>query len=171
MVEKLDEASIAPEGEGLLDDGPALRPDKGWILWSLKIFLGMTLAGFIVALLSLIPNMRRAQAGGHLTACKSNLKNIATAMEMYSTDWSGHYAASLDQLIPRYLEKLPSCPVTGTVTYKMYSSSNGEKVKGNEKGYKYYYYIECAGGNHGECDIDGDFPAYNGIIGLIERQY
>ena len=45
----------------------------------------------IIAILAaiLVPNFIRARAQGQLTACKSNLKNIGTAMEMYSTDWSG----------------------------------------------------------------------------------
>ena len=47
----------------------------------------------IIAILAaiLVPNFIRARAQGQLTACKSNLKNIGTAMEMYSTDWSGKY--------------------------------------------------------------------------------
>ena len=42
----------------------------------------------IIAILAaiLVPNFIRARAQGQLTACKSNLKNIGTALEMYSTD-------------------------------------------------------------------------------------
>jgi hypothetical protein len=46
---------------------------------------GVTL--FIGALLA--PNFVRARHRNATTACKSNLKNIGTAMEMYSTDYDG----------------------------------------------------------------------------------
>jgi hypothetical protein len=38
----------------------------------------------------------------------SNLKNLGTAMEMYSTDNAGYYPASLGAVSPDYLKKLPS---------------------------------------------------------------
>ena len=51
----------------------------------------------IIAILAaiLVPNFIRARAQGQLTACKSNLKNIGTAMEMYSTDWGGKYPTAI----------------------------------------------------------------------------
>lgn len=36
---------------------------------------------------------------GQLTACKSNCKNIATALEMYAGDNGGHYPLRLQELI------------------------------------------------------------------------
>lgn len=58
----------------------------------------------------------RAQGSGP-NRCKSNLKNIGTALEMYSTDFSGHYPAELGALVPRYLDELPACPRAGRFTY------------------------------------------------------
>ena len=51
----------------------------------------------IIAILAaiLVPNFIRARAQGQLTACKSNLKNIGTAMEKYSTDWGGKYPTAI----------------------------------------------------------------------------
>jgi len=51
-----------------------------------------------------------------LLACESNLKNIAVALEMYSTDYEGHYPPDLDYLIQpgpvgAYMKLLPICPV------------------------------------------------------------
>lgn len=126
-------------------------------------------SGWVVPLAGLasviVPNFIRARAQGQLTACKSNLKNLGTAMEMYSADWSGHYPASFDKLIPNYLREIPSCPHAGVVTYKLYT---GVKAKGNPGRVKDYYYIECAGENHTDVSIDPNFPAFSSMVGLIE---
>ena len=43
------------------------------------------------------------------TICPSNLKNLATATQMYATDHKGAYPANLSQLVPDYLRELPQC--------------------------------------------------------------
>ena len=65
----------------------------------------------------LVPNFARARGQGQLTACKSNLKNIGTGLEMYSTDWSGRYPEDIDAITPDYLVRIPECPSAGTDTY------------------------------------------------------
>ena len=74
----------------------------------------------VVAVVStlLFPNFVQARARGQLTACKSNLKNIGTAAEMYSTDWEGRYPNSLALLTPNYLQTIPECPPARRVTYE-----------------------------------------------------
>ncbi len=101
-------------------------------------------------------NFGRARAQGQLTACKSNLKNIATANEMWSTDNSGRYPTRLSQLTPEYLRTIPTCPDAGKDTYseKFVSSQNPDN-----------FTVVCAGHNHGSA---GDFPQYDGMVGLIE---
>ncbi len=42
--------------------------------------------------------------------CRQQLKEIATALEMYSTDMVGRYPHSLEKLVPNYLKILPACP-------------------------------------------------------------
>jgi hypothetical protein len=113
----------------------------------------------------LVPNFIRARAQGQLTACKSNLKNIGTGLEMYSTDYSGKYPDSMDKLTPNYLRTIPECPAAATVTYRAHF---GPKAKGNTEGYEDYYYVECAGANHEAVSVPADFPAYNGIQGLLD---
>jgi len=65
----------------------------------------------------LIPNFHCAKCSGHIAACESNLKNIATALEMYATDNDGEYPSSLAMLTENitgagnsYIKKLPLCP-------------------------------------------------------------
>lgn len=54
---------------------------------------------------------------GQAMACLSNLKNIATGLEMFSTDHRGIYPRSLSELSPEYLRVLPTCPKAGMDTY------------------------------------------------------
>lgn len=44
---------------------------------------------------------------GTLASTRSNLMNIATALEMYATDHQGQYPTSLQTLEPNYLRKVP----------------------------------------------------------------
>jgi len=86
---------------------------KGFTLLELLIILGI----ICVLAAILVPNFVRARARGQLTACKSNLKNIGTALEMYFTDNQGRYPVALSQLTPSYLKSVPTCPATGKDTY------------------------------------------------------
>jgi prepilin-type N-terminal cleavage/methylation domain-containing protein len=124
----------------------------------------------IIAILAaiLVPNFIRARAQGQLTACKSNLKNIGTAMEMYSTDWSGKYpsGAAMLLLTPNYLKTIPECPAAGSITY---NALLGSGVAYNSPGFQDYYFISCSGTNHKAVSVPAGYPQYDGISGLIER--
>lgn len=104
--------------------------------------------------------------------CKSNLKNIGTALEMWSTDHEGKYPASLAELTPDYLKYIPACPAAGKDTYSgTYSSFHdpaGRKFDGQD-GVKDCYQFECAGHNHANLDVPANYPNYNGIRGIIEH--
>ncbi len=140
------------------------RRSGGFTLIELMIVIA------IIAILAaiLVPNFIRARAQGQLTACKSNLKNIGTALEMYSTDWSGKYPdGDVGDLTPNYLKTIPTCPAAGSDTYSdAYESGD---VQYNEDTYQDYYYIACGTGNHEAVSVTGDFPAYDGLRGLYER--
>ena len=112
------------------------------------------------------PSFYRARAGGLLSHCKSELKNIGTAMEMYSTDWSGKYPTSLGQLTPKYLKTIPECPWAGEVTYTLQTGLN---VAYNSRGFRDYYFVQCEGENHTAVSVPPNYPQYDGIQGLIER--
>ena len=123
----------------------------------------------IIAILAaiLVPNFIRARAQGQLTACKSNLKNIGTAVEMYSTDWSGKYpTAGMGLLTPNYLKTIPECPAAGSVTY---AASFGIGSPYNAAGFQDYYFIQCGGPNHASVSVPANYPQYDGIQGLIDR--
>lgn len=78
----------------------------------------LAVGGAIAAVAAiLVPNFLRARARGPFTACRSNLKNIGKALEMYSTDWDGHYPPELSTLVPTYLKEIPLCPGAGLDTY------------------------------------------------------
>lgn len=157
----------APEDEEELED---LEHDEGgssgggMFLMMVLAFLACT--GVLAAVL--IPNFIRARSRGQLTACKSNLKNIGTAMEMYSTDWGGKYPTGNVKafLTPNYLKTIPYCPAAGTDTYTF---ELGMKATYNTGSYEDYYFVYCSGTNHTNVSVPLNYPQYNGIVGLFER--
>ena len=139
------------------------RKRSGFTLIELMIVIA------IIAILAaiLVPNFVRARAQGHLTACKSNLKNIGTALEMYSTDHAGRYpltATGLQQALTTgnnggYLKTIPTCPAAGSITYTYTSTSTPE-----------IYTVYCNGSNHTVLDVSANYPQFNSLQGLIENQ-
>ena len=124
----------------------------------------MFLGGFMGALI-LLPAFLPVRSSGQLTACKSNCKNLATALEMYAEDNAGLYPDSLDKLIPgNYLRMIPTCPAAGEVTYKDYRVSH----KRNN------FRFSCVGNNHARAYTGFDkacdnYPAYSAQIGLVDH--
>ena len=102
-----------------------------------------------------LPVLARSQ--GQLTACKSNLKNIATALEMYSTDFDGLYPQDLGKLAPNYLRTIPTCPSAGVDTY---SESYYHDLKPD------LFAIHCSGNHHRPQDLLANQPAYSCTQGL-----
>jgi len=128
---------------------------KGFTLIELMIVIA------IIAILAaiLVPNFLRARAQGQLTACTSNLKNIGTALEMYSTDNSGRYPTALSKLVTDYLKAVPTCPSTGQDTYtNSYSQASAPDA----------FTMYCKGTNHKGAGIsNADYPQYTSAAGLI----
>jgi prepilin-type N-terminal cleavage/methylation domain-containing protein len=87
-----------------------LRDSRGFTLIELLIVVA------IIAILAaiLIPNFLRARAQAEVAATKGNLKNVATALESYFTDFA-QYPQSAGNLIGNYARALPSDPCTGVV--------------------------------------------------------
>jgi hypothetical protein len=108
----------------------------------------------------LVTNFRRAKAQGQVTACKSNLRNIGVALEMYATDNRGRYPDTLAKLTPNYLKAIPTCPAAGRDTY-----SEGYTSTATPDTYAFC----CKGYYHKAAGYEPDFPRYNSTEGLIEQ--
>ncbi len=87
----------------------------------LLVALGMILIGAVGFLF-----WRSSQKQTAATAdksCRTSMRTILSAIEMYRGE-NHRPPERLDQLIPRYLDKLPPCPVarkeTYTTTYQVY---------------------------------------------------
>ena len=121
----------------------------------------------IIAVLAaiLVPNFMRARARGQITACKSNLKNVATALEMYAADHEGHFPSLGNMpsgLMPNYFRSMPTCPGAGSDTY---SPSYFSTVDPED-----YFVIYCNGTHHRGADITvPNYPQYYSTTGLVER--
>lgn len=116
----------------------------------------------IIAILAavLVPNFIRARAQGQLTACKSNLRNIATAIEMYAVDNGARYPHSVQILTPNYLRMLPECPTASSETY-----SSGYTSSVSPDNFNFF----CEGSFHAALSLGADHPVWNSDVGLIER--
>lgn len=122
--------------------------------------LGCFLAGSILTILLaiLLPGFLSAPDRGRLTACKSNLKNISTAVEMYASDNQDVYPQNLDVLPQKYLQRIPTCPACGVDSY-----SSSYQAQGKE------FTLFCQGDNHAKAlgsEGTRNRPAYSGSLGL-----
>lgn len=103
--------------------------------------------------------------------CQANLKAIGTGLEMFTNDHDGHYPATLDQLLPVYLQALPACPNIGTDTYSegyalAESPHNLEKLQD-------YFYLSCSGQHHGDAGLQRDLiyaTAHLVLVNFEDRQ-
>lgn len=133
------------------------RLQAGFTLIELMIVIA------IIAILAgiLVPNFVRARAQGLATACKSNLKTISTALEMYSHDNAGRFPSAIASLTPNYLKVMPTCPSIGaTAVYVNGYSRNSQPDA---------YTVFCSGSNHTGVGYAANFPQYTSSRGLQER--
>lgn len=127
----------------------------------LEGLLGAIAVGVIVWHLALLLPAFQPRHRGQGTACKSNLKNLGTALEMYSTDNGGRYPRSLHAVTPNYLRRVPSCPSVGRDTYS--TAYTASSLHGDE------YTMVCEGWNHRGIGYSANYPQYTSRQGLMER--
>jgi len=150
------------------------EPKKKSSTWLIVLLVGGTLIlissvcviGVLAAIL--VPNFLKARVYGQMTACESNLKNIATALEMYATDNDGAYPLSVDDVTKpapwgsAYMKALPLCPACQKPY--MYQNTSTEDEDS--------FLLTCGEIN---CHIasekvgDGYFPQYTPGQGVIYR--
>ena len=96
---------------------------------------------FLVILAAIFPWLHhRWRQPRNLWICQSNLKNLATALEMYSSDNGGCYPVRLSELVSsRHLEALPVCPEAGFCNYLYEVSDHPDE-----------FTVGCRGRYHGE---------------------
>jgi hypothetical protein len=153
--------------EPLGSDFESPRPPH-W-LWRLLL---VVLTGFGVmvcicfCLIFINPRGVKSRAQGQLTACKSNCKNLATALEMYASDNRGHYPAQLSMLTQgNYLKMIPTCPAAGSDTYL-----GSYRTHTNPDRFSFF----CQGNNHSKAYAGfsppyDNFPQYTSEIGLNDH--
>jgi hypothetical protein len=129
----------------------------------------------------IMPNYLHARQFGSGTACKSNLKNIGSALEMYSTDNHGHYPPDLRYLTPGYLKEIPYCATglkKGLVPLVVEAvSPELARKKGYCNEYMYVcreypdiYTLWCNGDAHADITGVPNYPQYDSINGLLEPE-
>ena len=122
------------------------------VLWSLLAALLGLLGSF-----ALYARLEPARSQRQLTACKSNCKIIATALEMYASGPDGHYPPSLVYLTEgKYLKELPTCPAAGRMTYTNYQRTQTPDS----------FSFSCVGNHHarayrGFCTSSDNYPRYS----------
>ncbi len=106
-----------------------------------------------------LASLEKARAVGHMTACKSKQKTIASALEMWAMEHSGRYPERLSQLVPEYLDVMINCTeVKGEDTYgPLY------RVRQNPD----HFVLQCTV-DHTAAGVGPGIPAYDSDFGLIE---
>ncbi len=137
--------------------------------WGTVFLLALVALGTVAVIAAiLIPNfIRHRDPYGPYRACQYNVKNLGTAMEVYSMDWNNTYPpGNKPYLTPNYLKTIPECPSAGSDTYVF---ERGPSATYNTQSHEDYYFVYCRGNNHANVSISANYPQYNSIVGLIQR--
>jgi len=132
---------------------------KKWI--KALIFLGLSV---IYIFFMVLPAYLHSRHCAQYVGCESNLKNIGTLLELYSSEHGGDYPKSLRDIAPRFIKVLPVCPAARRDTY-----THSYHTSGDRKAYTVY----CEGNNHRfylkehHANHAAGFPEYDSFNGLI----
>ncbi len=132
--------------------------------------MAVTIIIFTLLSYIIVPNFLKARASGHLCYCESQIKDLATAMEVYATENNGLYPEGFYKLLEisknksPYMSKIPDC-----------KKSNLSHNRKNLTSYKYIRSEDCKNftmwciQNHLDCGMEEGYPQYNPYQGLIIR--
>lgn len=96
--------------------------------------------------------------------CQSNCVKINTALEEYADQHGGRFPESLEELVPEYLEVIPTCPAAGRDTY-----SESYMVRYDKGADEWYYTFCCKGRHHFRHIKSADCPYFSSSEGLASR--
>jgi general secretion pathway protein G len=105
------------------------KGERGFTL--IEMMIVVAIIAILVSIL--VPNFIRARAQAQTAACEANIKEIATALELYETDnekypASGNATSSNTDLTP-YLNQTPVDPVAGPGTPYTFTTSSTNGVE------------------------------------------
>lgn len=129
--------------------------------WTARVLSALLVGGVAAALIA--PNFIRTCNRGPLTACKSNLKNLATALELYASDHGGEYPVEFKQMMAgNYLKAVPTCPEAGFLTYSYRRTGTGKQAG---------FFMQCCGRHHAQAysafpKSPHNYPRYSSETGL-----
>lgn len=115
--------------------------------------------GVLTALLAMGPvvaglmGSRKSQNWYRFNLCRRNLACISYAVSNYSVAHDGHLPVGLEQVFPRYVSEIPTCPAAGIDTYTGGYAAAGKR-----------YTIYCSGHNHAPL-APANFPQFGAEVG------
>jgi tRNA A-37 threonylcarbamoyl transferase component Bud32 len=141
-----------------------------WKMGAIALISGLAIAFTVTFPPPSIRYAREANVRNIMRGCSSNLKSLASALDLYSQDNRGLYPSSLSPVKASLSGgNIPTCPTAGRDTY-----STGYRVSADNK----VFTVCCSGLNHrgtkyysqsGYVQVTfPDFPQYDSIKGLIE---
>lgn len=115
-----------------------------------------------ILMVMIMPQYVVARSRGRLSACESNLRNLATAIEVYATEHNHQVPSSLDDLVPQFVAAIPRCPSAGTPdAYRDgYASVQVPEAA---------YTVSCSGAFHVDLGVPAGHPLYTYGVGLTEH--
>ncbi|MEQ8191446.1 MAG: hypothetical protein ABRQ39_26005, partial [Candidatus Eremiobacterota bacterium] len=132
--------------------------------------MAVTIIIFTLFTSIIVPNFLKARASGYLCYCESQIKDLATALEIYASENNGLYPEGFYKLLEisknksPYMSKIPDC-----------KKSNLSHNRKNLTSYKYIRSEDCKNftmwciQNHLDTGTPEGYPQYNPYQGLIIR--
>ena len=110
----------------------------------------IVLAVVAILILIAIPTLANTSRQSKSVSCRENIFSIQRAAEMYKSA-RGDYPEDLADLVPKYLKKIPVCPVDNRHEYSFSVGDSGNRFR---------VVVDCAdgGGPHGIEDQDHFSP-------------